>query len=229
MRVLLVEDHEPLARALRQGLEEGNVAIDTARDGDEAGARLRGTGYDVIILDLTLATADGLALLRGWRRGGIKTHVLALAGRGNLEDRVRGLDGGADDCLGVPFELEELLARLRALARRPHPAPLPVLRVYDLEIDSAARTVKRAGQVVALTRREYSLLEILARRCGKVTTRALIWNHLYDRHDQNSSNVVDVTIRQLRNKIDRGFDLPLILTQRGQGYLLRGEEREIAE
>ena len=224
MRVLLVEDHKPLARALRQGLEEENFAVDLAADGEEADVKARNTSYDVIILDLMLPKIDGMTLLRRWRADGIRTHVLVLTAKGSVEDKVHGLDHGADDYLTKPFELEELFARLRALIRRGHHVKDPVIRVHDLEIDTAARTVKRAGQSVHLTPREYALLEFLAFHRGKVVSRSMIWEHLYDEHDATTSNVVDVYIRYLRNKIDKGFDPPLILTRWGEGYLLRGDD-----
>jgi len=232
MRVLLVEDHKPLVRALRQGLEEEGFAVDTALDGEEADIKARHTTkpgtlpttYDVIILDVMLPKIDGLTLLKRWRRDGIKTHVLVLTAQKSVDDQVKGLDSGADDYLAKPFELEVLLARLRALIRREHQVKDPVLRICDLEIDTAARTVRRGGQVIQLTPREYSLLEFLAFHRGKVATRTMIWEHLYDEQDESTSNVVDVYIRYLRNKIDRGFDPPLILTRWGEGYLLRGED-----
>jgi DNA-binding response OmpR family regulator len=224
MRVLLVEDHKPLARALRQGLEEEGFAIDVAHDGEEGDYKARSAEYDAVILDLMLPKIDGLTLLQNWRRDGLKTHVLVLTARGAIEDKVRGLDLGADDYLTKPFELEELFARLRALIRRGHEVKDPVLRVHDLEIDTAARTVKRAGKAVHLTPREYALLEFLAFHRGKVVTRSMVWEHLYDEEDENTSNVVDVYIRYLRNKIDKGFDRPLIQTRWGEGYMLRGEE-----
>jgi DNA-binding response OmpR family regulator len=224
MRVLLVEDHQPLVRSLRRGLEEEGYAVDTACDGAEADVMARGTEYDVIILDMMLPKIDGLTLLQRWRRDGMKTHVLVLTARGGIDDRVRGLDAGADDYLTKPFELEELFARLRALIRREHQVKDPVLRIHDLEIDTASRTVRRAGQAIQLTPREYALLEFLAYHRGKVATRSMIWEHLYDEQDESTSNVVDVYIRYLRNKIDKGFDPPLILTRWGEGYLLRGEE-----
>jgi DNA-binding response OmpR family regulator len=224
MRVLLVEDHKPLVRSLRQGLEEEGFAVDVATDGEEADIKARNTDYNVVILDLMLPKVDGLTLLKRWRRDGLKTHVLVLTARGSIEDRVRGLDHGADDYLTKPFDLEELLARIRALIRREHDVKDPVLRIHDLEIDTSARTVRRGGQTIPLTPREYTLLEYLAFHAGKVVSRTMIWEHLYDDQDESTSNVVDVYIRYLRNKIDKGADLPLILTRWGEGYLLRGEE-----
>lgn len=224
MRILLVEDHKPLVRALRQGLEEEGFAVDVATDGEEGDFKARSSGYDVIILDLMLPKIDGLTLLRNWRRAGLTTHVLVLTAKDTTEDKVAGLDLGADDYLTKPFQLEELLARLRALIRRGHFAKDPVLRAFDLEIDTVARTVKRGGQPIHLTPREFALLQFLAYHRGKVVSRAMIWEHLYDEYDENTSNVVDVYIRYLRTKIDKGFEPPLILTRWGEGYLLRGEE-----
>jgi DNA-binding response OmpR family regulator len=224
MRLLLIEDHRPLVRALKQGLEEEGFAVDIAADGQEGDFKARTAEYDVIILDLMLPREDGLSLLRRWRKDGLETHVLILTARGSIEDKVKGLDLGADDYLTKPFELEELLARLRALIRRHHQVKDPVLRVHDLEIDTAARTVKRAGQPIYLTPREYALLEFLAFHRGKVVTRSMIWEHLYDDQDETISNVVDVYIRYLRNKIDKGFEPPLILTRWGEGYMLRGDD-----
>jgi DNA-binding response OmpR family regulator len=224
VRVLLIEDHKPLVRALRKGLEEEGFAVDTALDGEEGAYKAQTADYDVIILDLMLPKEDGLSLLQRWRRAGLKSHVLVLTARSSIDDKVRGLNLGADDYLTKPFELEELLARLRALVRRGHQIKDPVLRVHDLEIDTATRTVKRGGQSVHLTPREYALLEFLAFHRGKVVTRSMIWEHLYDEHDESTSNVVDVYIRYLRNKIDKDFDLPLILTRWGEGYMLRGDE-----
>jgi DNA-binding response OmpR family regulator len=228
VRVLLVEDNKHLAKALRQGLEEEGFAVDSAEDGDEADHKARSTNYDAVVLDLMLPKKDGLTLLRGWRDSGLQSHVLVLTARGALEDKVKGLDTGADDYLTKPFELEELLARLRALIRRGHQVKDPVLKVHDLAIDTSARTVRRAGKAIHLTPKEYALLEFLAFHAGKVVTRSMIWEHLWDEHDESVSNVVDVYIRYLRNKIDKDFSPPLILTRWGEGYMLRGEEPEAA-
>jgi DNA-binding response OmpR family regulator len=221
--VLLVEDHRPLSRSLRRGLEEEGFAVDLAEDGEEGDFKARAASYDAIVLDLMLPKKDGLTLLREWRRDGIQTHVLCLTAKDTTDDKVRGLDTGADDYLAKPFQLEELLARLRALIRRRHQVKDPILRIHDLEIDTAARVAKRGGHSIHLTPREYALLEFLAFHRGKVVTRSMIWEHLYDEHDENTSNVVDVYIRYLRTKIDKGFELPLILTRWGEGYMLRGE------
>jgi DNA-binding response OmpR family regulator len=204
VRVLLIEDHKPLVRALRQGLEEEGFAVDVAYDGEEGNFKAQSAEYDVIVLDLMLPKEDGLSLLQRWRQAGLKTHVLVLTARGSMEDKVRGLDMGADDYLTKPFELGELLARLRALVRRRHEVKDPILRICDLEIDTASRSVKRSAKAIHLTPREYALLEFLA-------------------YHENTSNVVDVYIRYLRNKIDKEFEPPLILTRWGEGYMLRGE------
>ncbi|MFO0967381.1 MAG: response regulator transcription factor [Gemmataceae bacterium] len=224
MRVLLVEDHKPLLKALKRGLEEEGFAVDTAEDGEEGDYKARTASYDVVVLDVMLPKMDGLTLLKEWRRTGVKTHVLMLTAKDTTADKVTGLDLGADDYLTKPFQLEELLARLRALIRRSHQVKDPILRIHDLEIDTAARTVRRAGQAIHLTPREYALLQFLAFHRGKVVTRSMIWEHLYDEYDENTSNVVDVYIRYLRTKIDKGFHPPLILTRWGEGYMLRGEE-----
>ncbi len=224
MRILIVEDNKPLSRALRQGIEEEGYAVDAAYDGDEADFKIRNTDYDVIVLDLMLPKIDGLSLLRKWRAEGKRSCVLVLTARDTVEDKIAGLDLGADDYLTKPFEVDELLARVRALVRRKHAVQDPVLRCHDLEIDTAARTVKRAGRPIYLTPREYGLLEFLAFHRGRVVTRSMIWEHLYDEHDESTSNVVDVYIRYLRNKIDKGYEPSLIMTRWGEGYMLRGDD-----
>lgn len=224
MRVLLVEDHKPLVRSLRQGLEEEGFAVDIAQDGDEAAHKGRVFSYDVIILDLMLPKKDGLTVLREWRQAGVSAHIICLTAMGTTTDKVKGLDHGADDYLSKPFEFDELLARIRALVRRGHAIKDPILRIHDLEINTATRTVRRTNLPIHLTPREYSLLEFLAFHRDKVVTRTMIWEHLYDEHDENTSNVVDVYIRYLRNKIDKGHPLPLILTRWGEGYYLRAED-----
>ncbi|HEY7327820.1 MAG TPA: response regulator transcription factor [Gemmataceae bacterium] len=224
MRVLLVADYKPLVRALRLGLEEEGFAVDVDPDGQEGDCKARTAEYDVIILDIMLPKVDRLSLLQRWRKDGLTTRILVLSARDTMEDTVKALDLGADDYMSKPFELEELLARLRALIGRGHQVKSPLIRIFDLEIDTASRTVNRAGRPIRLTPREYGLLEFLAFHRGKITTRSMIWEHLYEDRDETTSNVVDVYIRYLRKKIDKGFDPPLIETRWGEGYLLRGDE-----
>lgn len=223
MKILLVEDHKLLSRSLKQALEEDGFAVDLAVAGDEADAKARGAIYDVVILDLMLPKIDGLTLLKGWRKDGLTFHVLILTAMGTLEDKVLGLNLGADDYLPKPFELTEFLARVRALVRRGHQAKDPILRIHDLEIDTGARSVRRAGKDIYLTPREFSLLRFLCYHRGKVVTRSMVWEHLYDENDDNTSNVVDVYIRYLRNKIDKNFTPQLILTRWGEGYMIKGD------
>ena len=189
MKILLVEDHKLLARSLKQALEEDGFAVDLAVAGDEADVKARGAIYDVVILDLMLPKIDGLTLLKGWRKDGLTFHVLILTAMGTLEDKVLGLNLGADDYLPKPFELTEFLARVRALVRRGHQAKDPILRIHDLEIDTGARSVRRAGKDIYLTPREFSLLRFLCYHRGKVVTRSMVWEHLYDENDDNTSRM----------------------------------------
>jgi DNA-binding response OmpR family regulator len=222
MRVLLVEDHRAQGSRLCEELEAEHFRIDVVSRAAEADSRVRQRPYDVILLNLTVPGIDGLALLRRWRTDHIRTHVLALAS-GGTESRLRALNSGADDCLSQPFEVEELVARLRALIRRRYWIKDPVIRVHDLEIDTPSRTVRRAGLAIPLTPREYALLEFLAFHQGQVVSRTLILEGLYGEQGKGNSNVVDVYIRYLRTKIDEGFDPPLILTRWGEGYFLRAD------
>jgi DNA-binding response OmpR family regulator len=223
MRVLIVEDYSPVRAAVSRGLREAGMAVDTAKDGEEAIWYARSNEYDVIVLDLMLPKTDGLTVLKRIRQAGDSTHVLILTAKDAVDDRVQGLNAGADDYLVKPFAFEELLARIRALIRRRYDAKDPVLRVGDLEIDTAARAVQRAGDRVELTAREYALLEFLALRAGQVVSRSDIWEHVYDFRSEATSNVVDVYIGYLRKKIERSGAPRLIHTCRGQGYVL--EER----
>jgi len=220
MRVLLVEDFEPLARSLAQGLREAGYAVDVATNGDEALAHGLTTPYDGILLDLMLPRLDGLTVLRRLRDSGSSVGVLVLTARDQVSDRVAGLDLGADDYLGKPFSFEELLARLRAVVRRSYREPSSVVRVGDLELDATARAVRRGGRPIALSAREYGLLEYLAMRRGQVVTRAEIHDHVYDFAGEPGSNVVDVYVGYLRKKIDEGHAVKLIQTHRGLGYSL---------
>ena len=220
MRVLIIEDYAPLRKALTQGLEEAGYAVDVAAEGQEGLWFATSGEYDAIILDLMLPGVDGLTILRKLRDAGRTTHVLILTARDALDDRVRGLDLGADDYLVKPFAFAELLARVRALVRRKYEAKNPVIRIADLEIDTAAHLVRRGGESVELTAREYALLEFLALRAGEVVSRGDIWEHVYDFHSTAESNVVDVYIGYLRRKIERPGAPRLIHTRRGQGYRL---------
>lgn len=216
MRVLVVEDEGDLAGTLIKALSEEGFAVDVSADGEEALFRLREIPYDAVILDLMLPRLDGWTLLERARRDGIRTPVLVLTARDALRDKIRGLDAGADDYLTKPFALGELLARVRALVRRSSVDPAPVLVVGDVTIDTASKTVRRAGEVVPLTAREYSILEYLARRRGTVVTRTTLYDHIYDDRVAFVSNVIDVHVAALRRKLGR----TLIQTRRGQGYLI---------
>jgi two-component system, OmpR family, copper resistance phosphate regulon response regulator CusR len=220
MRVLVVEDYVPLRRAVVQGLEEAGFAVDATGDGQEALWYATDDTYDVIVLDLMLPGIDGLTLLKRMREAGNKTHVLILTAKDTLDDRLRGLNLGADDYLTKPFAFEELLARIRALVRRKYDAKDPLIHVGDLEIDTVRRIVHRGEQAIELTAREYALLEFLALRAGSLVTRTDIWEHVYEFHSSPESNVVDVYIGYLRKKIEHPGQPRLIHTRRGQGYVL---------
>jgi DNA-binding response OmpR family regulator len=220
MRLLVIEDYLPLLRSMGQGLQEAGYAVDTAADGEAGLDCALSTAYDAVILDLMLPKLDGLALLERLRGRKNATPVLILTARDRVEDRVRGLDAGADDYLVKPFAFAELLARVRAIIRRRYQSAASTIRVGDLEIDTTARTVRRKGTAIVLSAREYALLEYLAARRGQVVSRAEIWEHVYDFASEPSSNVVDVYVGYLRKKLESGQGAKLIHTRRGQGYVL---------
>jgi DNA-binding response OmpR family regulator len=222
MRVLVVEDYEPVREALVQGLREAEFAVDSASDGDAGLWYATSNDYDVIVLDLMLPGTDGLTLLKRLRKAGAKSHVLILTAKDTTQDRVNGLDLGADDYLVKPFAFKELLARVRALVRRRYSAKSPVIVVEDLEIDSTTRTVRRGGRRIDLTPKEYVLLQYLALRPGELVTRSEIWEHAYEFNSEAESNVVDVTIGHIRRKLDGPGLAKLIHTRRGHGYVLGG-------
>jgi len=205
---------------VRRGLVEAGMAVDLAEDGEQALALARSVSYDAIVLDLGLPDRDGLEVLREIRARGCPAPVLVLTARDAVEDRVRGLDGGADDYLGKPFAFAELLARLRVLLRRGAPQS-SVLRVGDLVLDAAARRAERAGRPLDLTAKEFALLEYLVRHAGEVVTRTMIAEHVWNLDFDSFSNVIDVYIRYLRRKIDDPFETKLIHTRRGIGYVLQ--------
>ncbi len=220
MRVLVIEDYQPLLKSLTQGLEEAGFAVDASADGEEGLWYARSHDYDAIVLDLMVPGVDGLTILSRLRRDGSSVPVLIVTAKDTVEDRVKGLDLGADDYLVKPFAFEELLARVRALVRRGYDNKDPVIRIDDLEIDTTARTARRDGQRIDLSAREYALLEFLAMRAGQVVSRTAVWEHVYDFHSDPGSNVVDVYVGYLRKKIERPGLSKLIHTRRGQGYLL---------
>jgi DNA-binding response OmpR family regulator len=229
MRVLVIEDYEPVRDAVAQGLREAGFAVDAAADGD-AGLWYANSGdYDVIVLDLMLPGTDGLSLLASLRRAGRPAHVLILTAKDTTDDRVRGLDAGADDYLVKPFAFRELLARVRALVRRRYQAKAPGIVIGDLELDTTLRTVRRGGRVVELTPKEWALLHYLAARQGELVTRADIWEHVYDLHSDAGSNVVDVTIANIRRKLESPGRPKLIHTRRGHGYVLGGGGAAVAD
>lgn len=224
MRLLVVEDYEPLRKSIVQGLRETGYAVDSSGDGDEGLWYARSNDYDAMVLDIMLPKVDGLTILQRLRREGRRTPVLLLTARDTVQDRVIGLDLGADDYLIKPFAFQELLARVRALTRRRYEKPDPVIRTQDLELNTASRSVVRAGQTIELTAREYVLLEFLALRAGEVVSRSEIWEHLYEFHSEADSNVVDVYVGYLRKKLEKPNLPKLIHTHRGHGYRL-GEPR----
>jgi len=218
MRVLIAEDDKPVASFVQKGLEAEQYAVDVAQDGDEAQLMVSQIEYDLAVLDLTLPRADGLDVLKYIRENKPTLPVLILTGRNRVEDRVRGLDLGADDYLTKPFSFSELSARVRALLRR---STLPVeimLRVADLELNRVERTAKRAAKAIELTPKEFALLEYLMRNVGRCVTRAMIIEHVWNLSFDTMTNVVDVYINYLRKKVDQGFERKLIHTVRGVGY-----------
>ena len=219
MRLLLVEDDSMIGAAAQQGLRQEGHTVDWVRDGRGAEAAIAGTPYDVVLLDLGLPRRDGLTVLRGWRAKGVDVPVVVITARDAVADRVAGLDAGADDYLVKPFDLDELSARLRAVARRRAGRGSAVIRVGELEIDTAARRVTLKGQEVTVSAREYALLEALADRPGAFFTRAQLEERLYGWDEEIASNAVEVHIHGLRRKLGA----EAIRNVRGLGYTLAGE------
>ena len=223
MRIVLVEDQPDAARMLAKGLREHAYAVDIAADGDTAVYQSSITDYDAVVLDVMLPGASGLHVCRELRRRGSPVPVLMLTARDAVEDRIAGLDSGADDYLAKPYDFGELLARLRAVIRRGARPPVPeIIEVGDLRLNTGSRQVQRSNHPISLTAREYALLEYLAHRAGSVVSRADIAEHVWDEHYDPLSNVIDVYVQRLRRKVDLPGQESLIRTRRGEGYQLRG-------
>ncbi|MBI4950237.1 MAG: response regulator transcription factor [Deltaproteobacteria bacterium] len=223
MRILLVEDEKDLAMIVKQGLEEEGYVVDVAHDGEEGLYMAENYPVDAVILDIMLPLMDGLTVLSNMRKKGIAAPVILLTARDALLDKIKGLDTGADDYLTKPFVFEELLARVRSLLRRKATVKEAVIRIADLEINTASHEVKRGGKSIALSAKEYALLEYLAYKKNTVVSRTDIVEHIYHEDTDMDSNVVDVYINYIRNKIDKDFKVKLIQTIRGAGYMLKEE------
>jgi two-component system copper resistance phosphate regulon response regulator CusR len=225
MKILIVEDEPKTGDYLRQGLTEAGFVTDLVRDGWEGLHQGTGGGYDLVILDVMLPGLTGWQVLEGLRRGGHEVPVLFLTARDQVDDRVKGLELGADDYLVKPFAFAELLARIRTLLRRGKTAPEPTqLRVADLEIDLLRRRVTRGGHRIELTAKEFALLEFFVRRRGEVLPRTLIASSVWDMNFDSDTNVIEVAVRRLRAKVDEGFEPKLIQTVRGMGYVLEAAD-----
>ena len=223
MRILVVEDETKVASFIRRALEEESAAVDVCSDGSQGLDWALSGSYDVIILDLMLPTLPGLEILRRLRQKGSQTPILVLTARSQVDQKVQGLDAGADDYLTKPFAIEELLARVRVLLRRGSGEARGVLEIDDLVFNPATREVARAGQRIELTTKEYALLEYMMRNAGRVLTRPMISEHVWNLDFDTFTNVIDVYVNYLRNKIDKGHDRKLIHTVRGSGYVLKAE------
>ncbi len=220
MKILLVDDSQRLLRSLSQGLKKLGYAVDLASDGENGLALAETYDYDVIVLDLMLPGLSGLEVLRRFRTGGCRAHVLILSARDRVDDRVKGLQLGADDYLVKPFAFEELCARIQALVRRRHQAKNPIIRLGSLEIDAARREVSRRGDILHLTPSEYALLEFLAYQRGRVFSQGQLVEHLHRSDSEVSSNVVEVLVSGLRRKIHVRGEPPILQTRRGFGYFV---------
>lgn len=225
MRILLIEDEVKTIQSLRQGLEEHHWSVDIAYDGDTGRRLAMQNEYDVLVSDIIIPGINGLELCRQLRRDGVKAPILLLSALSETDDKVLGLEAGADDYLTKPFEFREFMARIKALARRPTALLQPdqVLRFADLELHQEAKVVRRSGKVISLTPREYALLEFLMRHPGKVLSKTEIAEKVWDVDFDTGTNVVEVYVNYLRNKVDKGFGQRLIHTLFGQGYVLREE------
>ncbi len=226
MTILVVEDEHKISRFIQRGLEMEHFTVDVAFDGEEALRSVELNGYDLIILDLMLPKKDGIEVCKTIRGNGISTPIVMLTARDTLEDRIRGLDEGADDYIVKPFAFGELLARIRALLRREKTVQRPLLQIGDLTLDPATHEIKRGGKIIPLTSKEYRLLDYFMRRPGQVCTRTMIGEHIWGYNFVETSNVIDVSISYLRKKIDSGHRNKLLHTVRDVGYKLKDFNEE---
>jgi DNA-binding response OmpR family regulator len=220
MRILLVEDDPRIARFVARGLQEQSYAVDVVANGDSALYQVEINDYDLVILDIMIPGKDGFSTCRAIRAQGKRVPILMLTARDAVDDRIKGLDSGADDYLTKPFEFGELLARLRALLRRPNELRPPQIFVGDLSIDTASQTAKRGARTISLTTKEYALLEFLARNAGRVVGRSEIAEHVWDETFDPFSNLIEVYVNRLRRKLGDDDRKPLLQTRRGSGYIL---------
>lgn len=221
MRILVIEDDPTVGQYVKRGLEEHRWSVDLATDGEEGERRAASGSYDLIVLDMRLPGKSGLDVLQSLRAKGFERPVLVLTAQDAVDAKVATLRAGADDYVTKPFAFEELLARVEALARRPRALASPVIHVGDLEIDQGTRLVRRAGELIELTPKEYTVLEYLARHAGRVMSRTLITEYAWGYHFDPGTNIVDVVINHLRKKVDAPFTRKLITTVRGVGYVLK--------
>ena len=221
MKILVIEDEKKVANFIKKGMEEAGYAVDLAKDGEEGIYMAESEDYDMIVLDLMLPRKDGITVLKELRQMKVRVPVLVLSAKDSVDDKILGLDSGADDYLTKPFAFSELLARVRALLRRGESIAPVKLQVADLVLDTVTREVVRAGKEIKLTNREYALLEYFMMNEGKPLSRTQLSEHVWDYTFDTFSNVIDVYINYLRNKVDRGFDAKLINTVRGVGYIMK--------
>jgi heavy metal response regulator len=221
MRVLVVEDEDKIARFIKRGLKEEGYAVDVAKDGEEGHFQAATNDYDIVVLDVLLPKMDGFSLCSRLRKENITTPIIMLTARDEVRDKVKGFDCGADDYLTKPFAFEELLARMRANLRKKSSSVRSLYKVADLSLDVLKHEVRRAGKEISLTAREYTFLEYLMQHSGQIVTRTMIAEHVWDVHFDTCTNVIDVYIKYLRDKIDDGHSLKLIHTLRGRGYMLK--------
>ncbi len=223
MRILVVEDEKKVARFIKQGLEEEHYSVDVAHDGDKGLLMAQAEQYDLLIIDVMLPRKSGLDLIREFRASRGATPALMLTAKTSTEDKVAGLDSGADDYLTKPFAFAELLARVRSLLRRGAKEKSTILSVADLELDTVTHKAKRAGRTIELTAKEYALLEFFLRNKDRVLSRAIISEHIWDYNFDTGTNIIDVYVNHLRNKIDSGAERKLLRTVRSVGYVLKEE------